>query len=1154
MKLTRKLLSAIFCALLIMSTFMCLSAAAGAASGDIIYFEKPDNWDDNVCVYFWDASSGNPSWPGYSMTNVSGNIYSYTCKNSFGTLLFNEGKDGGKQTVNLNFPGNGYICNVLSTGKNNDWGNFCNDASWSRFEGVSDSVSVSASPKGCDFMNSIDVTLKVNKAEKGNYKINGGSPVNYTDGTKITIGTDAEIGDKITLTLSAGEGDSAVSETYVYTKTSAPAASSLVYFDNSSYNWDEVYLYSYGTKENAEWPGEKMQKDGNGLYYYAFSSKFSNENIIVNNGKEEDEKEQYPLNSGLPIKKGECKLLTADNEWVDYGTPDSKPAGFAYTASGTSFSGDTINVKIGLKNAVKGTYQIDGGTVFEYTGATTVSVGQGAIANKDITLTLTAESSAGEITTNNYKYKKTFTPSKTTYSSASDGHTSNSIGGKYSTNPNMQLGSNKTITVDGNPSDWNSSMIIAQGVANDDPRVYMPSAMHEQPWDDYALYAAWDNDNLYFMWEMANTTYVVSPSDNFAASQEARPWRNSIPIYIALSVDPSKHADGTAWGTDSKTGNEFTNPFVWGCVGGTAKDGGVNFTTNVDTLIAFDSNNSNGGASIFKADKYDAANDNYMFNYDTAIPIGVTSFEKQDNQNGFKIAHDYGTLSDTMIGVGGAKGSHTVGDSLKDTSNWVDFFDLGYKKEHGFIYEVAVPLKNLGIDKTYIEQNGIGAMQILTYGTSGMDCLPYDSTMQDNADVPYSYDPSTSHEKEDVDNITVPLARIGALLPDTVINEAPLEVNFGAEKAGTQGAGSKINLKAVPYNGEGSYTYSFTINGKVVQNSSSDTYSWTPAEKATYDIGVTVTDKNGKTASASSKMTVGDEPVAVTQPVTTEPETDNPKDNPTTPSDENLPTSGENTPTSSDIVNTTDPDETVTPTSDVQPVTNNVTDPVSTDPTGENINPTYETQPNETNAPSDPTSGTSPSGEVNPGTDPSVNPTEGNTNPSAQTDPTESASSNIKLNKTSVSLKAGKTFKLTTNASGAKPSFKSKNSKTASVNSSGVVTALKKGSADIIVTVSGKTLICKVKVTTNPSAKIKKKAVKSSKVYKIKKGKNLTVKLTGKAKAVNNVYKSSKKKIAKVISKKKASTVKIKGYKKGKAVIRIKINKVKTIKIKVKVV
>ncbi len=1060
LKLTKKLLSLTLSLLLVLSTVMCMSAAVSAASGDTIYFEKPDSWDDDVRVYFWNASSGNPSWPGYSMTRVSGNIYSYTCKNGFTKLLFNEGKkqgEHGKQTVDVDFPGNGYICKVLSTGNTNGDGNFCNDAEWSKFEGVSDKVSVSASPKGCDFLNSLDVTLYVNKADKGTYKINGGSAVEYTNGTKITIGADAGVGDKIKLALSAGTGEDAVSETYTYTKVSTPIASSLVYFDNSGFKFDDVYLYAYGAKENAEWPGEKMQKDDNGLYYYAFSSKFSDENIIVNNGKEGEEKVQYPKSSGLRIKSGECKLLTAENEWVDYGTPDSKPAGFSYTASGTSFKGDSINVKIGLKNAVKGTYQVDGGTVFEYTGTTTVSVGQGAIGNKDVKLTLTATSSSGEVSSTDYIYKKTFEPSKTTFSASGDGHTSEAVTGHYGTNPNMQLGKNKTITVDGNPSEWDSSMIIAQGVANDDPRVYMPSSMHEQPWDDYALYAAWDNENLYFMWEMANTTYVVSPSDNFAASQESRPWRNSIPIFIALSVNPIIHADGTVWGTDAKSGAEFTNPFVWGCIDGKAKDGGVNFKTNVDTLIAFDTNNSNGGASIFKADKYDAANDNYMFNYDTAIPIGVTSFEKQDNQNGFKIAHDYGTLSDKMIGVGGAKGSHTVGDSLSETSNWVDFYDLGYKKEHGFIYETAIPLKNLGIDKNYIETKGIGAMQILTYGTSGMDCLPYDATMQDNADVEYSYDPSTSHEKEDVDLITVPLARIGALLPGTVVNEAPFEVNFGADKAGTQGVGSSINLKAVPYNGEGAYSYSFKVNGKEVQNSSSDTYLWKPAEKATYDIAVSVTDKNGKTAVSERKITIGDEPAVVTEPATTEPKptstnaptvapsstaepyeptevtdaseaTQTPTDEPTIPADEPTETSEQIT-TQSETHN---PDESIP-----EPATVVPTEPVTDKPAEPGENPSETTVEPVTGNPTDipgestaaPTADTPTDPAENPSDTPTDNPTEvvpvtENINPTSTkptppsnitTDPTESVKKNTSADTVKKSTAKKKTVKKKSN-------------------------------------------------------------------------------------------------------------------------------------------
>lgn len=1167
MKLTRKLISLVLSLLLIASM---TAVTAFAAKGDTIYFEKPDDWDDSIYIYYWDSTGAKPSsLYDYAFTQVEGNIYSYTCTAGFTEFLIDDGSSGKHQTVNLKFPGDGYICKVLSTGSTNEWGNFCNNAEWSKYDPNSQTteLSVSASPKDGDFVDKLSVKLTVTKAESGTYSINGSAPVSYTNGEQITIGADAEIGDVITLTLKAQSGADTAEQSYKYTKVKTPPASSAVYFDNSKTAWDEVYIYSYGTKEIAEWPGVKMQLTDDGLYYYAFGSAFSNENIIVNNGKDTDDgKEQFPKNSGLNIKKGECKLLTADLEWVDYGTPDSKPAGFAYTANGTAFSTNSLNVKIGLKNAVKGTYQVDGGTVFDYTGTTTVSVGQGAIGNKEITLTLSATDENNTTTVNSYTYKKTFSPSKTTFSSPSDGHTSEAVDGYYGTNPNMQLGKSKTITVDGNPSDWDKSMIIAQGVANDDPRVYMPSSMHEQPWDDYALYAAWDDDNLYFMWEMANTTYVVSPSDNFAASQEARPWRNSIPMFIALSIDPEKHADGTAWGTDSKTGAEFTNPFVWGCDGGTAKDGGISFKTNIDTLIAFDTNNSNGGSSIFKADKYDAANDNYMFNYDTAIPIGVTSYEKQDNRNGFKIAHDYGTLSTEMYGVGGAKGSHTLGDSLDSNSNWVDFFDLGYKNNHGFIYEVAIPLKNLGIDKSYIETNGIGAMQLLTYGTSGMDCLPYDATMQDNADVEYSYDPSTSHEKEDVDTITVPLARVGALLSDTVVNKAPFEVNFGTDKAGTQGLGTQLTLKAEPYNGTPAYTYKFTVNGQQVQSSASDSYAFTPNSKGTYTLGVTVTDGEGKTAAKETSITVGDEPVEVTEtpePVTTPP-TDAPK-----------PSQAPETPTTTDPENptesgATEPTETVTyPTN---PDTTLPTEPTPTDPTqATDVQPsgvqpteteTYPTNPDSTLPDStDPTGSeaTTPTELTDPTQSDATLPTEtvtqsDSTAPTNATQAPTSAPQSAKLNKTSLSLKAGKTFTLKVTGTTAKATFTTSKKSVVKVSKNGKLTALKKGGATITVKAGTETLKCKVKVTTSPKAKIKGKAVKAKKAYTIKKGKTLTVKLTGKAASIKNKYTSTKKKIAKIKSKKTARTIKISALKKGSATVKIKINGVKTIKIKVKVV
>ena len=1177
MKTLKKSISIILSVMLLISVIMTVGVTAGAASsGNVIYFEKPDDWSDSIYIYYWEGSPKPSSMDAhesaYKLTKVEGNIYSYTCKASFNEFLFDDGV-GGHQTVNLKLPGDSYICKVLDSGSKNEWGNFCNNAEWEKYSETQSvqEASVSANPGSCEFTEPLSVKLQLAKITSGTYSINDGEPVSYKQGDIITIGEDAEVGDVITLKLTGNDENNIITQTYKYTKVKTPPAASAVYYDNSTNQYENVYIYAYGTKENAKWPGEKMQLTDEGLYYYAFDKSFSKENIIINNGEEGDSKQQYPKAGGLPIKTGECKMLAPGNQWIDYGTPDSQPAPIAYAADKTSFQSETLSVKIGLKNAVKGTYQIDGGTVFEYTEDTDVTIGQGAIGNKDITLSLTATDKNNITVKKNYTYKKVFKPSKSTFHSESDGHETESIQGYYNTNPNFGLGKSKTITVDGDPSEWDKSMIIAQGVANDDPRVYMPSAMHEQPWDDYALYAAWDDENLYFMWEMANTTYVVSPEDNFAASNEARPWRNSIPIFIALSIDPTIHADGTAWGTDSITGKEFTNPYVWGCEGGKATAGGVNFKTNIDTLIAFDTNNSNGGASIFKADKYNEANGNYMFDYDTAIPIGVTSFEKQDNRNGFKIAHDNGTLSENMFGVGGAKGSHTIGDSFSDDSNWVDFFDLGYKKNHGFIYETAIPLKNLGIDKNYIETKGIGAMQILTYGTSGMDCLPYDPTMQDNADVEYGPDPSTSHEKEDVDVISVPLARIGAILEDSQVFEAPPEVNFGSDKSGTQAVGSEITLKAEAYNGTPGYTYNFIIDDVSVQNSESSTYTFSPSEKRTYSLKMIVTDKEGKTASKSTFITIGDEPAEVIDETTAPPDTT---------ADTGIPEETEDI--TLDPVDTTEPSETQTQTY-TEPTD---TEATSYDPVEETSSDTPQTNAtNKSNTNAADTSQTDATDSAQP-TDTSKtteSPTQtGENTQSDSTIPTlmtETISSDttspatytvkpsagdpitpakqvpikLSLNRTSVTLKAGNTFALKVIGASAKPNYTT-SGKVVKVDSNGKITALKKGTAEITVTAGNSKMKCKITVKNNPNIKISGKALKKNKVYKIKAGRILKAKITGKVKKIKNTYKSTDKKTAKIISKKTAKIIRIKAYKKGTAKIKIKVNGVMTFKIKVKVV
>lgn len=913
MRKSKKIMSLILALLIILSACSVMLSAgtlsAFAAAGDTFYFEKPDDWNDDIYVYWW-SGSGAPSWPGVKMTKVDGNIYSYTATSSFTDFNINDGGadnvDDPHQTVNLKFPADGQIGVVGSSAGNNDYGNECWNLTWQEFVGIG--VNVLASVDSCDFIDSLKVELTVVEVSTGTYSINGGNEIEFVDGDVITIGDSGEVGDKFVLTLKAGEGTDAVTKTYTYTKTDSPVGASIVHFDNSEFNWENVYCYAYGTKENAEWPGQPMNFDSkSGLYYLTFNDTYKSENIIFNDGIDGDVEgsEQYPEAGGLALKVGQCKLLSSDLQWVDYGKPDSKPYGFAYVADGTKFSTDALNVDIDLKNAVKGSYSVDDGAEFEYNERTTIAVGQGKIGNSEVKLTLKAEGKDGTVTVTELTYYKTFKTTDTTFYSPTDGATTAAIGGNYATNPDMQLGEYSTsISVDGDPSDWNSTMLIAQGVANDDPRVYMPSAIHERAVDTYALYASWDDDNLYFMWEMTNVSGILGGDGIFSAQKpNGSYWNPGLPVFMVLSVDPAKHADGKARELDIKTNNWVESDSVWGS--------GLTFDTNIDTFIAFDSANTNGGAAIIPLDEEG------FFNYSESVNIGrPTNDPGVLNRNGFEIAWDYGTLSEEIIGVNGYGSSRAVGDTYSDNADWVDFFDEGYDAADGFIYEIKIPMEHLGIDRDYVEENGIGAMLITTFGTSGMNTLPHDPSCLDNANVEYSYEPSTSHEKEDADNISVPLARVGALLKDTVINEAPLEVNFGADKSSAQSVDTELNLTAEVYGTEESYDITFAVDGKDLA-STGNSAKWTPTEVGTYKLSATVTTASGETLTKSIDFAIG-EAVEVIIPPETDPAEPTlptkPSVDPTDSVDPSTPSSDATDPSEgSTSMNTTDPSESVTP-------------------------------------------------------------------------------------------------------------------------------------------------------------------------------------------------------------------------------------------------
>ena len=85
----------------------------------------------------------------------------------------------------------------------------------------------------------------------------------------------------------------------------------------------------------------------------------------------------------------------------------------------------------------------------------------------------------------------------------------------------------------------------------------------------------------------------------------------------------------------------------------------------------------------------------------------------------------------------------------------------GHDTQYDSFYEISIPLSELGVTKADVEANGIGAMVVATRGLSAIDCIPHDPSMLDNVTGDCAVDPSTSHEKDDADIITVPLAAIG---------------------------------------------------------------------------------------------------------------------------------------------------------------------------------------------------------------------------------------------------------------------------------------------------------------------------------------------------------------------------------------------------------
>ena len=188
------------------------------------------------------------------------------------------------------------------------------------------------------------------------------------------------------------------------------------------------------------------------------------------------------------------------------------------------------------------------------------------------------------------------------------------LGSHFSTNPNGQVGVEKTITIDGSTSDWDLSMKIAQNIANNDPRVFAHWSMHEIAIDDYALFAAYDDEYLYLMWEMINMSDVVANED-FPKTQ-GNLWIYNLPIFIFISTEKGKGNGGIMVG------------------GGTIWGSGITLEEKVDTIIACSTNGANGP---------------FIYHYDEAQGAFPTETEDKGANSGITLKWGSGILDSEII-------------------------------------------------------------------------------------------------------------------------------------------------------------------------------------------------------------------------------------------------------------------------------------------------------------------------------------------------------------------------------------------------------------------------------------------------------------------------------------------------------------------------
>lgn len=322
----------------------------------------------------------------------------------------------------------------------------------------------------------------------------------------------------------------------------------------------------------------------------------------------------------------------------------------------------------------------------------------------------------------------------------------------FATNPGNGVGKAASITIDGSFADWSEDMMIARNGANNMATAF--KGTHENNvLDIYAIYAAWDDDNLYVAWQMCNTGDVWARPGDGPLTDYGKP--GDIPLIVALSVDPSKQG---------MTGLLDSGKCIW------VDDAGMGTTfdpasCHVDHMLFMSGKPGQGKPAIFTP-----VNAKGETNYGSGCHLFAANGVSYQRGDGFLPAEYWRQKTTADYDISGSLISDpTIIENIYDIDCYDNIInnDVAGLKPHDTaydtFYEIKIPFKALGINREWLEANGIGCRVIGTRGESAIDCCPFDPAMIDNAFECYGADKSTTGEKDDLDVITYAMADIAKI-------------------------------------------------------------------------------------------------------------------------------------------------------------------------------------------------------------------------------------------------------------------------------------------------------------------------------------------------------------------------------------------------------